>query len=70
MSSKTGPGEQFEVHETSATDDWHSDPSSVIQSNIFSLFMLQVSYEICSIPPWAFFMINNIIPITAYLPLG
>jgi len=50
------------VRETSATNDCHSDPSSVIQSNIFSLFMLQVSYEICSIPPWAFFMINNIIP--------
>jgi hypothetical protein len=27
MSTKTAPGEQFEVRQTSATDDWHPDPS-------------------------------------------
>jgi len=27
MSSKTAPGEQFEVRQTSATDEWHPDPS-------------------------------------------
>lgn len=27
MSSKTAPGEHFEVRKTTATEDWHPDPS-------------------------------------------
>lgn len=27
MATKTAPGEQFEVRQTSATEDWHPDPS-------------------------------------------
>lgn len=30
MATKTAPGEQFEVRQTSSTDDWHPDPSKSI----------------------------------------
>lgn len=54
MPGKDAPGEQFEVRQTSATDDWHPDPSKSLPlskerqaliDDIIALYNMQSTIE-------------------------